>query len=65
MLLSYYRSGQKLGRPLILVGKRNLALAAALKRTGYLPASARPAVKSALTVASAVRIARKILKSGR
>ncbi len=65
MLLGFYRSGQKLGRPLILVGKRNHALAAALKGAGYLPASARPAVKIALNAASAVRIARKILKTAR
>ena len=65
MLLGFYRSGQKLSRPLILVGHRNHALAAALKGAGYLPVSARPAVKTALTAASAVRMVRRILKSTR
>ena len=55
MLLGFYRSGQKLGRPLILGGKRNHGLAVALKRAGYLPASARPAVKTALAWSTIAR----------
>ena len=63
MLLGFYRSGQKLDRPLILVGARNRALAAGLKRTGYLPRVARPLVKTSLTVVGACRMARRELSS--
>lgn len=55
MLLAFYRSGQKLQRPLLLIGKQPAALPALLLESDWFPADAIGAVQQFPNAAAALR----------